>query len=334
MRNLSRNVALPLVIIALTTPLLVGSKTPTSTAETQVAASGVTLEQRQDRIVVKFGGDLFTEYRFKDVPRPFCYPVLGPGGAAVTRNYPMQAAPGEGTDHPHHRSLWYAHGSVNGHNFWSEEKNAGRIVQRELVRVKSGAQAGSLVTRNDWVSAGGEVICQDQRELTFSRQGAGADEIRVLDFFITLIAARNEVVFGDTKEGTMAMRVAESMRVKGGLNQGHIRNSAGAVDGGAWGKTAAWCDYSGPVNGQTFGVSILDHPANPRHPTWWHVRDYGLFAANPFGKHDFEGLKDNPKAGDFVVKPGEKVTFRYRFVCHQNETNPAKIEGWFKDFAS
>jgi len=47
-------------------------------------------------------------------------------------------------------------------------------------------------------------------------------------------------------------------------------------------KHADWCDYYGSIGGKTVGIAMFDHPSNPRHPTTWHVRDYGLFAANPF----------------------------------------------------
>ena len=34
-------------------------------------------------------------------------------------------------------------------------------------------------------------------------------------------------------------------------------------------------------------VTLMDHPSNLRHPTWWHARDYGFMAANPFGRAAF-----------------------------------------------
>ena len=102
----------------------------------------------------------------------------------------------------------------------------------------------------------------------------------------------------------MAIRLAETMRLKAnkfnaGKPTGHIVMDTGVRDGETWGKRAKWCDYHGPVEGKIMGVAILDHPQNPRHPTWWHVRDYGLFAANPFGVHDFE--KKSAGEGNLVI---------------------------------
>jgi hypothetical protein len=113
---------------------------------------------------------------------------------------------------------------------------------------------------------------------------------------------------------------------------GRIVNARGERDDAAWGKRAEWCDYSGPVAGRTYGVAILDHPSNPRYPTWWHVRDYGLFAANPFGVHDFE--KRSKGTGDLVVPPGNPVTFRYRVLLHRGDAASARVEAHHAAFVA
>jgi hypothetical protein len=81
------------------------------------------------------------------------------------------------------------------------------------------------------------------------------------------------------------------------------------------------------------GVAIFDHPQNPRHPTWWHVRDYGLFAANPFGRHDFEKL-DDKSAGNLTVPAGKSITFRYRFYLHQGNEKEANVAGKYEEYAT
>jgi len=134
----------------------------------------------------------------------------------------------------------------------------------------------------------------------------------------------------------MAIRLNETMRLKPneanvGKPTGHIVNSTGLRDGAAWGKRAAWCDYYGPVEGKTVGVAIFDHPQNPQHPTWWHVRDYGLFAANPFGRHDFERLPDK-EAGNLVIPAGKSVTFRYRFYLHEGNEQQAKVAEHYAEY--
>jgi Methane oxygenase PmoA len=116
-----------------------------------------------------------------------------------------------------------------------------------------------------------------------------------------------------------------------GPGEGHIVNSNGVRDGDTWGKRADWVDYYGPVNGKTVGVAIFDNPDNPRHPTWWHVRDYGLFAVNPFGWHDFD--KKPAGAGDFKIPAGQSVTFRYRFYLHYGDEKQAKVAEAYEEYA-
>ncbi len=292
---------------------------------------GVHITKLPDRLRVEINGHLFTEYHFKDVPRPFCYPVLGPDDLPMTRNWPMENGANEEHDHPHHRSLWFAHGSVNGQDFWSEEKGHGRTVHERFTQIKSGKSEGVIRSRNKWVAADGTVVCTDDRTLRFYNPGQANE--RVLDYEVTLRASHGTVTLGDTKEGTMAMRLAPTLRLKGKVGQGHIVLSTGVRDGSTWGKRADWCDYYGPVEGKTVGVAIFDHPQNPRHPTWWHVRDYGLFAANPFGEHDFEHLPDKT-AGNLTIPAGQSLTFRYRFYFHEGDDQQAKVAERYQDYAN
>lgn len=130
----------------------------------------------------------------------------------------------------------------------------------------------------------------------------------------------------------MAIRVAATMQADK-VGKGHFVNAEGHRDEkDAWGKRAAWCDYYGPLDGQVVGVAIFDHPQNPRHPTWWHVRAYGLFAANPFGIHDFE--KKPAGTGNLNVKAGDSVTFRYRFYFHKGDDKQAKVAELYREYAT
>jgi len=240
----------------------------------------------------------------------------------------MNEGPDDEKDHPHHRSLWFAHGEINGVDFWSETPNAGQTVHDGFLEVRSGSGEGMIKSRQKLVAKDGSLIATDVRTIRIYN----TEPYRVMDYEVTVYASEGDLVFGDTKEGTMAIRLAPTLRLKGKVGQGHILNSEGVRDGETWGKRAAWCDYYGPVKGQTVGVAIFDHPDNPRHPTWWHVRDYGLFAANPFGQHDFE--KKEKGVGDFKLKAGDHLTFRYRFYFHQGTTAEAGVAARFQAYAA
>ncbi len=299
--------------------------------------AGVQISQQDGQLRVEVDGRLFTVYHYADVPRPYFYPVLGPDELPMTRKWPMEDTKDEQRDHRHHRGLWFGHGDVNGLDFWSEEKNFCKIAHDQFLKVQSGKDCGIIQSKDKWLNHDGAVVCTDVRTIRiYSLPG----QERMLDFDITLQAPPDKpVVFGDTKEGSMATRVAESMRLTHakGPGQGHIVMSTGVRDGQAWGKRADWCDYYGPVTGsstgsETLGVAIFDHPGNPRHPTTWHVRDYGLFAANPFGLHDFE---NKPKgAGDLSIAAGQSVTFRYRIYFHRGDEKQARVAERYQAYAA
>jgi len=247
----------------------------------------------------------------------------------MTRNWPMESTPDEEHDHPHHRSFWYAHGLVNGRDFWDQGTNSGKIIHDGFIEIKSGKKSGTIKTRNNWTNPDGSVLCKDEETLLIFN--TGKDNQRMFDFEITLHASDKGLVFGDTKEGTMAVRLAETMRLTGKVGHGHIINSEGVRDGDTWGKRADWCDYYGPVEEKIVGMAIFDHPENPRHPTWWHVRDYGLFAANPFGRHNFENLPDKT-AGNLSVAPGKDITFRYRFYLHTGDEKEGQVAEKYQEY--
>jgi hypothetical protein len=236
----------------------------------------------------------------------------------MTRAYPLDdARPDEKTDHIHQRSFWFTHDKVNGVGFWNENQNHGVIAHREFVKVEGGDVA-TIVTRNDWLDAESKKICEDVRTLVF---GAESDR-RWIDFDITLKATEGAVTFGDTKEGTFGIRVPGSMTVdtkKGGK----IVNNDGLTDGAAWGKRAPWVDYHGPVDGETLGIAVMNHPSSFRFPTYWHVRTYGLFAANPFGVKDFTGGKEPD--GSHTLEPGESFTLRYRVLLHRGDEKEGQV---------
>jgi hypothetical protein len=285
--------------------------------------TGVSMIEHARRVEVRVDGKLLTEYIPDDGPKPYFFPLIGPSGARMTRSFPMKEVEGEKRDHPHHRSLWFTHGSVNKVDFWSEAPGHGRIVETSRL-VGGGLASGTLRTTDDWISPDGNKVCEDERSVTFH---AGKDA-GTIDFDVTLKASEGPVTFGDTKEGMFGLRVPTSMDVTSKPG-GHIVNAEGVEDKAAWGKASAWVDYSGPVDGKTVGVAILNHPSSFRYPTTWHVRDYGLFAANPFGYHDF-GQKSS---GEHVLPKGESIRFRYRVILHDGDSKAAHLPEAFRAYA-
>jgi hypothetical protein len=314
--------------------LLVAAVSMSSVLAVAIANAQVTAERSERGVVVKIDGQLFTEYLTKAGTSPAMWPVVGPSGKMMTRAWPTGAKrPGDTNDHPHHQSLWFTHDMVSGHNFWSDNRNDARegaagVVHREFDDVSSEGNSARIVTRNDWMDKGKKVL-EDERTVICGKRD---DNSRWIDFKITLKATEGDVTFGDTKEGTFAVRVADSMRLEA-KKGGRVVNSEGQEDDAAWGMPAKWVDYTGPVDGETVGIAILSHPNSFRPNTRWHVRGYGLFAANPFGYRDFP-KPELSKQGAYTIAKGDEITLHYRVLLHRGSTEAAGIGEAYEEFAA
>ncbi len=295
-------------------------------------AGGVTVDIEDDqKATFRVNGDLFMSYVFKQegMARPFCYPVYGPGGKIIVREVNIPAKPG--IDHEHHKGFWVAQGHVNdGEDNWSEMNDHATTECQELMVLAEGPVCGEIMALNDWMSGRRGAKHKMLEEHTVVRVYNTPDCCRVMDWFINFVALEDKgFFFGDTKEaGTLSVRLKESMEERNG---GLIVNSYGAkTEAENWGKRAEWVDYCGPVDGETVGVTIMDHPSNHGFPTHWHVRSYGLFTANQWGIHDFTG--DPGQRGDLTVRAGDVLSFRFRVFIHAGDTESAKVAGQYLNF--
>jgi hypothetical protein len=321
------------------------------------AAQGVqvTANEAQKRVDVTIDGAPFTSYIWPDtLTKPVLFPLIAGDGTTVTRGYPLEPRPGERTDHPHHAGMWFNYGNVNGFDFWNNSSaipadrkpKMGSIVQDKILSVQSGAKSGELDTESEWVTGAGDAILDDVTRYVFSTQG----EARVIDQ-ITTLKALDKAIFNDDKEGLLGLRVAswlESPTEKGGTftdasgkatrvsatgsvgASGVYLTSEGKRGDTAWGTRGRWCTLTGTTGGKTYAIAILDHPGNPGYPTYWHARGYGLFAANPLGRHIFD-----PKAPpfDFTLDKGQAATFRYRVILYTHAVTPEEMNAEADRFA-
>jgi hypothetical protein len=270
------------------------------------------------------GKPFTTFHKGEEVGKPYLAPVRSASGKIVTRGFPMEQIAGESRDHLHHTGLWFSFDDVNGNKLWENHPSytkpkMGREVVRDIAW-----KDGVLTATIDWCDTEGKVLLTESRDMTFS----GGAKLRTIDFRITLTAAQ-DVTFGDTKEGAFAIRLAEPFTERKG---GRMVDADGrATMKNVWGKRSNWVDYTAELDGERVGVAMFDHPENPRHPTYWHARDYGLFALNPFGQAAFDEKLEESK---WKLPKGDKLSFRWRVVIHPGDAETGNVADLYRVFSA
>ena len=314
----------------------------------------VTITPGTEKITVQINGKPFTDFYIAgaEVAKPYLWPLRAASGTYITRAWPMEKVAeefdsanghaivngqdtGKVPDHPHQRGLWFAHAKVNGLDFWNiaplnqppyNRADRGKIVLKKLGETKSGKDKGTVATTFDWTNKDGDVLMTENRLTTFYADPAN----RIIDLDITLTAVQ-KVTLSDEKDGVLGIRLRPILQEDKGT--GHITNAEGlTTEKNVWGKPSNWCDYSGDIKDEKVGVAILDHPSNPKHPVRWHVRAYGLFAANPFGS----GTLQTPAGPheDMTLEPGKTLRYRYRIIIHPGDVKTANIAAQWDKYSA
>jgi hypothetical protein len=323
----------------------------------QTARIQVTPNEAGRRVDVTIDGKPFTSYIWPTtLKKPTLYPLRSAKGTVITRGYPLDPRKGERVDHPHHVGLWMNHGDVNGLDFWNNSDDIkpdqapkmGTIAHRRIVEAKGGKDSGTLVVETEWLKPDGAALVKEHTEFVF-RGDAGS---RTIDRTTTLTALGERVVFKDNKEAFFGMRVARGLELPYDKAErliddsgkpspkpimdntgvgGQYTSSEGLQGDAVWGQRARWMMLTGTVEKEPVTVAMLDNPANPNFPAFWHARGYGLFAINPLGEKVLPG--GGKKDFDLTLEPGKSATFHYRVAILDGTAKPADIEKAYQSFA-
>jgi hypothetical protein len=321
------------------------------------AASGVEVKVNEaaKRVDVTIDGKPFTSYIWPTtLKKPVLYPIRTAKGTLITRGFPLDPRKGERVDHPHHVGMWLNHGDVNGLDFWNnsdaikadQAPKMGTIYHQKIINTKNGADQGELTVETAWMTPDNKPLIKETTQFIFR---GGADS-RTIDRITTLTALDQKVVFKDSKEAFLGMRMTRALEQPAEKAEvftdasgkatpvpvldntgvtGKYISSEGKQGDDVWSTRGKWTMLGGSVEGEPVTVAILDHPSNVGYPTHWHARGYGLFAANPLGDKQF----NEPNAFDFTLEPGKSVTFKYRVLILGGPSTPDRIEREYQTFA-
>ena len=291
------------------------------------AGTDVKFVQDTNKIDILIGGNLLTTYRYGlELTKPILYPVKSPSGIVLTRGFPFEKIPGESNDHPHHTGIFFTYDKVNNDGFWNNTTSPPQIKHIKTTKM----EGGQLSTISHWVGKSEKTLLEEKRDMVFSAE----PNQYAIDFNITLTAQDEKIVFGDTKEGMFAIRVADWLSEEKGTGK-YLDSQGNIGEPNIWGKKATWARLEGAKDGKTIGIAIFNHPASACYPTYWHTRGYGLFSANPLGQLDYlKGRNvENPKPLNFTLYPGQSALFRFRMVIYEGQKSAENLEREFQNFA-
>ena len=264
-------------------------------------------------IAIEHRGRELTRYHYSpDQHRPFLYPLVGPSGRSLTR----MGHPRDPVGHSHHNSVWISHFSVDGNDFWGD-RPATQIVHRRIERLEDDGEPAVIQAANEWM-ASAKAVLKERRRMEVQ---ALEDGEWLLTIDLLLEPAGDSVTLDKTPFGMIGVRMAKTIGVHDG--GGRIRNSEGGQnEQGVFWKRGRWVDYSGPITDDAIeGITLMDHPSNPNHPTVFHVRDDGWMGASL--------THEAPR----TIQKGEPLRLRYGLYVHAGMPESSAIETRWKSFA-
>src|SRR5665213_1609480 len=201
-------------------------------------SEAVSFTRQGNTIKVAIGGKPFTVYHFDpNTAKAYLQPLRDANGVVVTRGFPIGDTIPVAHQHdpsvePHQRAMYFGHGNINGYDFWSEEvflkyyghgdtSRFGRMVFRKIDEMSGGPSSGTIRATFDLEGPDHKPFAEEVQQYTFS----GDASSRVIDCEFVFRATQGAVTFGDTKEGTFALRLAPQLDAP----RGTMVNSEGAV---------------------------------------------------------------------------------------------------------
>jgi hypothetical protein len=247
-------------------------------------------------------------------PRPFFFPLLGPSGLPLTR----MGHPGA-PNHDHHRSIWFAHNKVLGIDFWGDRKPA-TIRQQDWLAYVDGEEEAILGVQLGWYDGHDPQPLLTQQLFTALRPGPNGETL--LELQTTFTPQAEQLEFGQTNFGFLAVRVAKSLSAHFGGGQ-LVDSESRVGEPAIFGQQATWMDYSGPIVPNVVeGITYFDHPSNPGHPTHWHVREDGWMGASACF------------AAPRLITQQQPLTLRYLLHAHAGGAETARAAQTLAEFAA
>jgi hypothetical protein len=253
-------------------------------------------------------------------PKVYFHPLATVDGEVLTVFEPA--------DHPWHRGLWWSWKFINGLNYWEEDRATRKsegVTELSAATFKPGDDFSARAELSfSYHPPGQAAVMTEQRKIAITKPDA--DGRYRIDWTSEFTAGNAPVTLGRTplpheEDGKPYGGYAGlSLRLPLQSNGWSVRNSEEKNTAAAsHGQTARWLDFSSPGG----GIAILDHPANPRHPTPWYVHD-----SKPMSFYSPSVLFNE----SLILEAGKSLKLSYRILIHSKPMSAEEIENDFGTF--
>jgi hypothetical protein len=283
--------------------------------------------RKTDESVALLNGDkVVWQYNHKKAEgKPYFHPLSNCDGEVLTWLRPK--------DHTWHRSMWFSWKKLNGLNYWEERgKEQLSDGRTEIVGVKVKTRRDHSATIKMTLSyhpPEKPEILSEKRTIAVSKPDESG--VYCIDWESVFTASGGADVkidrtpIGGQPGGRgwggyagLSIRMAEATRGWAFLN-----SDGNQGKGGIHGKSALWVHASGKTpSGKNAGLTMMDHPANMRHPSLWYLEP-GMPYFSP------AIIFKEP----YTLKKGESFTLKYRVLVRSGVVDKAALDVEWKTFS-
>lgn len=266
--------------------------------------------------------------------KPHFHPLQTANGRCLTQVSPK--------DHPWHYGLWHSWKTIDRVTYWEEDRKTSRaegttrMVEATVLRFDAAGARLRLLLAYHPADKPGAVVMEDTIDLTIE---VPRDDGSYRIIWDQTSRARRPVVLdrtpppGQPEGKDYGGYAGLSFRGDRFMSEVAIVTSTGRRDLEANRMRAQWATLTGMIDDRPAGITIFDHPSNPRHPTPWYfvMRPSRANSANsPFWYLNAAFLNAEP----FKLAPERPLSLRYLVRVDDQPPPPTTLDNEFRWFTS
>lgn len=242
--------------------------------------------------------------------KPCFHPLATLDGTVLTDFRP--------SDHLWHRAAWFSLKEIDGLNYWEEDREGVSAGRNETIEVEIQTQgdfSAEIRLRQSYHPPGEPELLGEERLIHVS--APHEDGAYTLDWQHLFTARKSVTVGASAGYAGLSLRLSKQL-----LNWSFLDSQGQSEAQNIHGTGARWLTYKGPLAGGSAGLTVFDHPTNPRHPTkWFIVKDMPYFS--PAFVFD----------GPIALAKDQQLALYYRMKVHGSAPEAKALETDYRAFS-